>query len=169
MSDSGKLKDLIQHAASSITMANVEDLSDIEDLQSVFDDIASCVGEISDLSDSLKDETASAASSASDIDMTLPVSNIEASGTVICPAVAKKEIKFAIIVIIVLLKAIFSKDNVSKTKSYSQRSYQPSTPIYQQPEVSKTSKPASSEEFCGMCGSKAGKDATFCPNCGSKL
>ncbi|KKK87670.1 hypothetical protein LCGC14_2750900, partial [marine sediment metagenome] len=59
MSDSGKLKDLIQHAASSITMANVEDLSDIEGLESVLDDIASCIEEISDLSDSLKSETAS--------------------------------------------------------------------------------------------------------------
>ena len=67
MSDSEKLKDLIQHAASSITMANAEDLSDIKDLESVLDDIASCVGEISDLSDNLKDETASAASSASDL------------------------------------------------------------------------------------------------------
>lgn len=67
MSDSGKLKDLIQHAASSITMAHVEDLSDIEDLQSVFDDIASCIEEISDLSDCLKDETVSATSTASDL------------------------------------------------------------------------------------------------------
>ncbi|HEG44251.1 MAG TPA: chemotaxis protein CheA, partial [Phycisphaerales bacterium] len=67
MSDSGKLKDLIQHAASSITMANVEDLSDIEGLESVLDDIASCIEEISDLSDSLKSETASATSTASDL------------------------------------------------------------------------------------------------------
>ncbi len=65
MSDPEKLKDLIQHAASSITMANVEDLSDIEGLQSVFDDIASCIEEISDLSETLKDETASATSTAS--------------------------------------------------------------------------------------------------------
>ena len=65
MSDSEKLKDLIQHAASSITMANVEDLSDIEGLQSVFDDIASCIEEISDLSETVKDETASATSTAS--------------------------------------------------------------------------------------------------------
>ena len=66
MSDSEKLKSLVQQAASAITMADVKDLSDIEQLQSVFDDISACVKEISDLPEPLKDQTASATSSAGD-------------------------------------------------------------------------------------------------------
>jgi two-component system chemotaxis sensor kinase CheA len=66
MSNPDKLKSLVQQAASAITMADVKDLSDIEQLQSVFDDIAACVNEISDLPDPLKDQTTGATSSAGD-------------------------------------------------------------------------------------------------------
>ena len=80
-----------------------------------------------------------------------------------------------IIVIIILVKSIRKNLDETKSKSYHQRSYQPSPqprtaqPIYRQPEKSEPISSTSSGAFCRFCGEKTAKDAAFCPNCGSKL
>ncbi|MHC5059830.1 MAG: chemotaxis protein CheA [Planctomycetota bacterium] len=64
MGKRSKLTELVQQAASAITMASAADLSDIENLQDVFTDISKCVKRVSKLSSDLKAQAKDAVSSA---------------------------------------------------------------------------------------------------------
>ncbi|MBN1125825.1 MAG: chemotaxis protein CheA [Sedimentisphaerales bacterium] len=64
MSKTEKLSELIQQAASSITLASSSDLTEMEHLQQQLDQIAECVQEVLDLPSEIKEQTMEAACSA---------------------------------------------------------------------------------------------------------
>jgi len=67
MSSDNKLTSLVQQAASSIMMADASDLSEIENLDKLLDDINECVQQISQLPEGLKVRAGSAATSAGEL------------------------------------------------------------------------------------------------------
>ena len=86
----------------------------------------------------------------------------------------------AIIIIAVIVVAIRRNTSSTSVKkniyrsstSQTQRSPAPSTPVYQRPAASTTSKSEPTKSvigYCRYCGGKTEVDAAFCPQCGSKL
>jgi len=67
MSSDNKLTSLVQQAASSIMMADASDLSEIENLSALLEDISECVQQFSQLPDDLKARAGSAATSAGEL------------------------------------------------------------------------------------------------------
>ncbi|MBN1818341.1 MAG: chemotaxis protein CheW [Sedimentisphaerales bacterium] len=64
MNKTEKFSELIQQAASSITLASNSDLTEMEHLEKQLDQIAECVQDMADLPSNIKDQTCDAASSA---------------------------------------------------------------------------------------------------------